>query len=586
MAAVITIDADTANAQRELDDLSGTLRRAREGVRDFGKLNAVSGAVTAIASSVTAAASGFQMVASGARFARDAIQAYFESSAEGKAIWEQIDMQFKSVLGTIGELILGTSDVAEAGELVRDIMSDVTAVIRGLGAAVGPLVDVMRTGLLGVLDAVASMFGRAKGEADEYAAATARVTAELRSLEQQTSTYEQTLVESVQGADQYQVIMGVLEDITAQATDQVIALTDAETGLYDQGQILNGQLRSTADQNERVQAAVSGLREQMLDALIATGDLDRGFGSLASEVGAFGVEVARVEVDNFRERLEGLNVIVGGQSVPFFQIYNHLLGELQQTIEGNTGAQGDAAAAAREAAEAQREAAERARRLAEAQREAARAARELELANRRGFADSLRGGLDRLTEYGQSYMDRIEERAEAEREAAQALADRLREIDETRAAEQAARDAAEAQRLSELAAAREAYTTRALASATELVAGEGDLAKRARKVLGQGISDAGAAGLKRAGMMAFTPGMQGAALGLTAASLAAIALGRKFGASGGGAGGGRGGGNNRRTAIVTQNITFGGGAAGQDRRSIARSIERASRDGVIDGLGV
>lgn len=132
------------------------------------------------------------------------------------------------------------------------------------------------------------------------------------------------------------------------------------------------------------------------------------------------------------------------------------------------------------------------------------------------------------------------------------------------------------------AEARKNYVDQALAASEQFVAGEGKIADRARQVLGQGIVDAGRAGLARAAVMFFTPGMQGAAAGLTAASLAAIALGNKFGASGGGAGGrGRGGG---RSASITQNITFAGGV-GQDRRSIARSIERASRDGVIQGLG-
>ncbi len=131
--------------------------------------------------------------------------------------------------------------------------------------------------------------------------------------------------------------------------------------------------------------------------------------------------------------------------------------------------------------------------------------------------------------------------------------------------------------------ARKDYVDQALGAAEQFVAGEGKIADRAKKALGQGIVDAGRAGLARASIMFFTPGMQGAAAGLTAASLAAIALGNKFGASGGRGGAGRGGGG--RSATVTQNITFAGGVGGQDRRSIARSIERASRDGVLAGMG-
>lgn len=185
----------------------------------------------------------------------------------------------------------------------------------------------------------------------------------------------------------------------------------------------------------------------------------------------------------------------------------------------------------------------------------------------------------------------IEQKASERRRAAKAEESeaRLVELDRIRVAEEKAAERHELIERKKRAAveatmkARREYVDQALGAAEQFVAGEGKIADRAKKALGQGIVDAGRAGLARASIMFFTPGMQGAAAGLTAASLAAIALGNKFGASGGRGGGGRGGGG--RSATVTQNITFAGGVGGQDRRSIARSIERASRDGVLAGMG-
>jgi hypothetical protein len=580
MAATITIDADTRGALDGLDRIDGRLDNVRRQLlRTEGAAQGLGAArITAFASSISAAGAAFDMVSRATDFARASLQAFFESSAEGKAIWEQIDMQFKSALGTIGELILGTSDVAEAGELVRDVMGDVTAVIRGVGSAMEPLISVMRTGLLGVLDAVATMFGKAKDEADEYAAATARVAAELRGLDQLTSTYEQTLVESVQGVDQYQVLMGVLEDVTGQATDQVLALLEAETGLYDQGQIRNAQLRDTADENRRVQAAVGGLREQMLEALIATGDLDRGFGSLASEVGAFGVEVARVEVDNLREQLEGLNVVVGGQSLPFFQIYNQVLSDLQGVIEGDTEAQNENNAARREGVDLLGQQTEAIRELTKAQLAAKNITREgLEQTQRTEAAitDLRQRQIDSAIEaYNEARALEEEQQREINAIAERAAQERLAIQAEEHRQQQAADAAAQAARQSIFASVGGAMAG--------LIQAEGDAMTRVRKVLGQELVARGQAALAQAAIMAAT--LNPAAAGVAAAGLGAIALGKRFGAGGGGMGAGRGGGGGSRSATVTQNITFAGGAAGQDTRAIAAAIGRASRDGVLEGM--
>lgn len=580
MAAVITIDADTANAQRELDGLAGTLRRAREGVRDFGKLNAVSGAVTAIASSVTAAASGFQMIAGAARFARDAIQAYFESSAEGKAVWEQIDMAFKSVVGTLGELLLGTSDVGEAGEIVVGIIEDLNAVIRGLGQVISPVIGLFRDGLSAALRTSARLFGEAAEKGREHALALDEVGRALQSLERAQMTAAQRAAAAIRVNEDQEASYVAMVEILEREIDQIVehaqvvtAYTEHRRDGIRQYEVEGGAVHNLAD-------AKSELINRILEAIRYGDDLTGSFQvagrTVQENVGHFGNLDARTATTVIRfQDLDGIlrrlttSLEDAGEQLPLFD----MLGELgRQAFSGFEGAASAAAGAADD--------------LAGAAGRAGQAIAAIDVDAVEDLKGPLQAQAERIAEIEAGIVDKTIALKERERQAAQDLADRLREIEERRAAEQAARDAAEAQRLAQLAAAREAYTTRALASATELVAGEGDLAKRARKVLGQGISDAGAAGLKRAGMMAFTPGMQGAAIGLTAASLAAIALGRKFGASGGGAGGGRGGGNNRRTAIVTQNITFAGGAAGQDRRSIARSIERASRDGVIDGLGV
>ena len=581
MAAVITIDADTANAQRELDGLAGTLRRAREGVRDFGKLNAVSGAVTAIASSVTAAASGFQMIAGAARFARDAIQAYFESSAEGKAVWEQIDMAFKSVVGTLGELLLGTSDVGEAGEIVVGIIEDLNAVIRGLGQVISPVIGLFRDGLSTALRTSARLFGEAAEKGREHALALDEVGRALRELERGQMTAAQRAAENLRvSQDQERAYLAMVE-ILEREVDQLIEHAEVATRYTE---FRRDGIREYEVQGSAVTALVdakSNLINRILEAMRTgeqlTGTLQVAGRTVQENVGHFGNLDARTATTVLRfEDMDGIlrrlttTLQEAGEQLPLFDMLAELGRMAYDAPAEPPTPPGPSAPALRDQIELLDG-------LTKAEQRAKVEAREQVEAQRALAEQIYRDGLERGRQ--------ARERYEAERQAAQALADQLREIEERRAAEQAARDAAEAQRLAQLAAAREAYTTRALASATELVAGEGDLAKRARKVLGQGISDAGAAGLKRAGMMAFTPGMQGAALGLTAASLAAIALGRKFGASGGGAGGGRGGGNNRRTAVVTQNITFAGGAAGQDRRSIARSIERASRDGVIDGLG-
>jgi len=580
MAATITIDADTRGALDGLDRIDGRLDNVRRQLlRTEGAAQGLGAArITAFASSISAAGAAFDMVSRATDFARASLQAFFESSAEGKAIWEQIDMQFKSALGTIGELILGTSDVAEAGELVRDVMGDVTAVIRGVGSAMEPLISVMRTGLLGVLDAVAKMFGKAKDEADEYAAATARVTAELRELDQMTSTYEEALVAAIQGTDDYQVQLGTLEEVAGQVVDQVLANVDAQYALVQQGQITERQLQSNASTIDTVEAAYDDLRRQLIDAIVATGDLDRGFGAVAEEANALGSAIALVEVDNFRDELERLNVVLDGQSIPFMQTYGRIVADLRETIEGEAEAQeganransrgADNADELRAAFSALSGAIGRA--TDDAQHFAAMGF-ETQAMTRRFIERNLERRIEiynearALEEEQQREINAIAERAAQERLAIQA---------EEHRQQQAADAAAQAARQSIFASVGGAMAG--------LIQAEGDAMTRVRKVLGQELVARGQAALAQAAIMAAT--LNPAAAGVAAAGLGAIALGKRFGAGGGGMGAGRGGGGGGRSATVTQNITFAGGAAGQDTRAIAAAIGRASRDGVREGM--
>jgi hypothetical protein len=576
MAATITIDADTRGALDGLDRIDGRLDNVRRQLlRTEGAAQGLGAArITAFASSISAAGAAFDMVSRATDFARASLQAFFESSAEGKAIWEQIDMQFKSALGTIGELILGTSDVAEAGELVRDVMGDVTAVIRGVGSAMEPLISVMRTGLLGVLDAVATMFGKAKDEADEYAAATARVAAELRELDQLTSTYDQTLVEAVQGTDDYQVKLNKLEEIAGLAADQLLALVDAEYGLVQQGQITERQLQSNASTIDVVEAAYADLRRQIMDAIVAGDDLDRGFGAVAEEANALGSAIAQVQIGNLADELQRLNVIVGTQSLPFFEVFGQVVADLQAIIEGD----GDTPEPPGPTAPALRNQIELLDELTKAQQRAKVEAREQVEAQRAFYEQLYQQGLER----GQA----AREQYEAEQQAAQEREEALNAIAERAAQERLAIQAEEHRQQQAADAAAQAARQSIFASVGGAMAGliqaEGDAMTRVRKVLGQELVARGQAALAQAAIMAAT--LNPAAAGVAAAGLGAIALGKRFGAGGGGMGAGRGGGGGGRSATVTQNITFAGAAAGQDTRAIAAAIGRASRDGVLEGM--
>jgi len=578
MAATIKINADVRDALLGLENLDGRLDDVRRQLlQTEGAAQGLGAArITAFASSISAAGAAFDMVSRATDFARASLQAFFESSAEGKAIWEQIDMQFKSALGTIGELILGTSDVAEAGELVRDVMGDVTAVIRGVGAAMGPLISVMRTGLLGVLDAVATMFGKAKDEADEYAAATARVAAELRELDQLTSTYDQTLVEAVQGTDDYQVKLNKLTDIAYQAADGILAMHDAEVGLVHQGQITERSFEDQTSTLDFVELAYANLREQIAGAIIAGEDLDRGFGAVAEQAGAMGSNIARIEIGNLADELHRLNVVIGTQSLPFMQTFGQVVADLQSIIEGD----GDTPEPPGPTAPALRNQIELLDELTKAQQRAKVEARD-EMERRRELAEQIyRDGLER----GQAARAQYE----AEQQAAQEREDAITAI-----MEQAAQRRAEMQRqiLAEREAAEAASAARQQAiqgqlqgALTSLVNGQGSIVKRIKQTIGQELVARGIAAVARGGIMAAASlGADPRAGLLIGAGTAAIVAGKKMGAGGGGMGAGRGGGGGGRSATVNQNITFAGGA-GQDTRAIAAAIGRASRDGVLEGM--
>jgi membrane protein involved in colicin uptake len=289
-------------------------------------------------------------------------------------------------------------------------------------------------------------------------------------------------------------------------------------------------------------------------------------------VGAFGLEVARVEVDNLREKLEGLNVVVGGQSLPFFQVYNQVLADLQGVIEGDTEAQNENNAARREGVDLLGQQTDAIRELTKAQQRAKVEAREQVEAQRAFYEQLYQQGLER----GQA----AREQYEAEQRAAQEREEALNAIAERAAQERLAIQAEAADAAAQ--AARQSIFASVGGAMAGLIQAEGDAMTRVRKVLGQELVARGQAALAQAAIMAAT--LNPAAAGVAAAGLGAIALGKRFGAGGGGMGAGRGGGGGGRSATVTQNITFAGGAAGQDTRAIAAAIGRASRDGVLEGM--
>ena len=583
MAATITIDADTRDAERGLDRINGRLDDRR---REMQRTDDAGGAMPGLgAARIAAASTGFLALGAAimgvgrvADFAGAKIQAFFESSAEGRAVWEEIDMQFKSANGALGELIIGTSDVAEAGELVRDVMGDVVAIIRGVGAATEPVVRIFRDGLVGVLDTVANLFGRAKDEADEYAAATARVAVELRELRELTTTYDQTLVEAVQGTNDYQMKLGKLEDLAYQAADGILAMHQAEVGLVHQGEITERFFEDHTSTIDYVGATYDNMREQIAGAIIAGEDLDRGFGAVSEKATALGSVIARLEIDNLADDLQRLNVIVAGQSLPFFDTFGRVLEDLQAIIEGDTEAQNGNNAARREGVDLLGQQTDAIRELTKAQLAAKNITREgLEQTQRTEamIMDLRQRQIDSAIEaYNEARALEEEQQREINAIAERAAQERLAIQAEEHRQQQAADAAAQAARQSIFASVGGAMAG--------LIQAEGDAMTRVRKVLGQELVARGQAALAQAAIMAAT--LNPAAAGVAAAGLGAIALGKRFGAGGGGMGAGRGGGGGGRSATVTQNITFAGGAAGQDTRAIAAAIGRASRDGVLEGM--
>jgi len=335
----------------------------------------------------------------------------------------------------------------------------------------------MRTGLLGVLDAVATMFGKAKDEADEYAAATARVAAELRELDQLTSTYDQTLVEAVQGTDDYQVKLNKLTDIAYQAADGILAMHDAEVGLVHQGQITERSFEDQTSTLDFVELAYANLREQIAGAIIAGEDLDRGFGAVAEQAGAMGSNIARIEIGNLADELHRLNVVIGTQSLPFMQTFGQVVADLQSIIEGD----GDTPEPPGPTAPALRNQIELLDELTKAQQRAKVEARD-EMERRRELAEQIyRDGLER----GQAARAQYE----AEQQAAQEREDAITAI-----MEQAAQRRAEMQRqiLAEREAAEAASAARQQAiqgqlqgALTSLVNGQGSIVKRIKQTIGQ-----------------------------------------------------------------------------------------------------
>lgn len=565
--AVVVIDGNADGAAEAANQAAAGLRGAA-GAAKVADTAFVAAANSADDLSLKAVGldSAMSIVSRGANFARESIEAMFRGSAEGAAAWDAIEMKGRAVYGVFGEILLGTEDVGEAGEVMIEVLDDAVEVLRLLGAVVQPVATVLRVTLGGALSVAADVARVFRGEA-------------------------RGATDDIEG-------MGDAAETTA---NQLDALTTTTNAVF--GRTARGQAEEAADAVAEYERAVSrahavwvlsgefpSIFEQAQNDPAIAAELDRNIESLAVTIQAG----ARENVVYF-ESLDGgartfqATLRAGQEYASFQQIindetvvgieaitaYNQLVSEQQAAEETYL----ESIAPAREAAtETTRDATTSVHELTTEELKLAATVQTTTVA----FMNAMAA---KRSEY-EATARAAQDAAEAEADAMAYLLEKRKEMSEAAYAERPAQADDLGAQLDSIAQVTNERTQAIARTAGDAVVAlamtEGKATKTLAKFAGDRLIVAGIEAIGKAAIGAAF-GNPAAAAQLAAGS-AAIVSGRAIGGSISG-GGGRGAGSApQQVTNVTQSmhLVFDRGVRASDADAIAGAVSNAMRTGAID----
>lgn len=506
---VIEIDGDASGAEAALGDVQGSLGDLDSASESAG--GAVAGLNAKLvnaASAVGIAKAGFELLRGGINMLWESTERYFTSTEEGQQMWEDLERQGRALKGMLFELFIGTSDQNEAFARMSAIMGDLVSVSRGAVAVVSPLISLIRGGV---------------GFTLNFASALAGVDREARAAARGLDGLQDEISEAQRRMEAFQEAFSA-----PSGTDTINRLSE-----------------SLADE------LGPGLAQAFEDVAGVMFDIEMQSANTSQSVGT--------SLNRFQTALSQSAHIVPG--------FRHQLRELARTEEGRVhifnisrladvehqNQQVALAAAARSSARATSSASSATSGQSISAEEAAisvaRLAVEtgnatLQILEQKHALDLLNEALgqkadrDKIaSEIAVSQLEQKRSLMEQEAEFERAILLKTEGLKEQLAEKEAARAARQKERVDLAKSGYQILTNSAVSMAAASIKSGKKSAEETRKMIGDELVALGAMGLAKSAMMLFEPGKQALAVGLGVASVAAMALGAKMGAtaiSGGG----------------------------------------------------
>jgi hypothetical protein len=549
---VIAIDGDASGAEQALEqtkdgieDLDSSTSKASQG---FGRLNTGLVNFTAGANLISM---GIQGLRSGIDILWESTERFFQSSEDGQEKWEALERQGRALKGLLFELFIGTSDQNEAFERMGAMLGDLVAAGRGAIRVLQPLANLMRGALSIGARAIAAAFGEAGSMTTAFADATESARDELAELQALLAQQNDTISESL---------------VTLSHYGRASARTVAESGSAISATLGGWETFVTETTRGADEATREFIRQAdlILENATSIADLDVPVRGVFEEGTAAGMRVVVREVDSLADAMAGVVLEIEGRQMSALDAYMSQLTFATTLLDEENAAQNRAEEAIRSSSRAREEAVETFGGLGGAMGMTSMIAFQLATdeaflasnieattaaANERLMAEKI-AARDRLTLLAEEML-RKDEAAKVE----EATLLRMDALKEALDAKEEAREAKRSARVKTAQKGFEVVAGSATRMATQMVKTGKQSREETQKMIGDELVALGAAGVAKAAMMLFTPGQQGLAAGLLAASITAMALGAKMGASAGAGGGPAAPASTQQPQSVT-NVTF------------------------------
>lgn len=509
---VIEIDGDASGAEAALGDVQGSLGDLDSASESAG--GAVAGLNTKLvnaASAVGIAKAGFELLRGGINMLWESTERYFTATEDGQEMWEDLERQGRALKGMLFELFIGTSDQTEAFARMSAIMGDLVSVSRGAVAVVSPLINLIRGGVGFTLNFASALAG-----VDREARAAARG---LDGLQDEISEAQRRM-EAFQEAFASPSGVETLNNLSESLAE------DLGPGLADAFEQVAGVMFDMEMQSENISRNVGSSLNTFQNALAEfanSDDILPGFRSQLRELAR--TEEGRAQIWNV-SRLAGI------------ERQNQELA-MAAAARSSASATSSASSATEEQSISAEEAAISVARLAVETGNAT-----LQIFEQKHALDLLNEALaqkadrDKIaSEIAVSQLEQKRSLMEQEAEFERAILLKTEGLKEQLAEKEAARAARQKERVDLAKSGYQILTNSAVSMAAASIKSGKKSAEETRKMIGDELVALGAMGLAKSAMMLFEPGKQALAVGLGVASVAAMALGAKMGAtaiSGGG----------------------------------------------------